>query len=85
MENNEIEKRDLYIEKITPQDILTNRTKKIALPLSQYECQKYIFNEIKKYIKDPNYYQIISFINFVARQLKILIKILFNSPRIILY
>ena len=34
------------------------------------ECQKLIFDIIKQKIKEPNYYQIISFINVLAVQLK---------------
>jgi hypothetical protein len=37
---------------------------------SAEECQKLIFNIIKEKIKNPNYYQIISFINVLAEQLK---------------
>ena len=38
--------------------------------LSNIDCQKLIFDIIKQKIKEPNYYQIISFINVLAVQLK---------------
>ena len=38
--------------------------------LSDIECQKLIFDTIKEFLKEPSYYQIISFINMFASQLK---------------
>ena len=46
------------------------KTIKNAKILSQEECQKIIFEEIKKTISHPNYYQITSFVDVLAKQFK---------------
>ena len=38
--------------------------------LSDLECQSLIFDTIKEFLKEPTYYQIISFINMLAVQLR---------------
>ena len=65
-----IDKNDLYFEKITPEDFFRYETKENAKILSQKECQQLIFEEIKKKIELPNYYQITSFIDVLATQFK---------------
>ena len=80
-QKDEINNYDLIIPKITPKDF-ENRTiefkkskKKVCISknatiLSQIICQKLIFNVIKENVAEPNYYQITSFINVLAVQLK---------------
>jgi len=62
LRNDEIDKIDLYFEKITPSDFLHYKTVRSAKSLSQNECEKLIFDETRQYIKEPNYYEIESFI-----------------------
>ena len=66
---DKIDKTDLFFDKITPEDFYHYKTKKNAQILSQKECQQLIFEEIKKKIEFPNYYQITSFIDILATQL----------------
>ena len=72
---------DLIIPNVTPvgweKRIITyKKTKKKintslkAIQLSSQECQKLIFDIIKETIPNPTYYQIISFVNILAVQLK---------------
>ena len=61
---------DLFFEDLTPQDFLSYNTLRIAEVLPQEECQILIFDEIKKSIDLPNYYQIKSFIDVLATQFK---------------
>ena len=72
---------DLIFPNITPVDFekdcyyIGKGRKKIstvmkAQYLSNIECQKLIFDSIKEKITEPTYYQIISFINVLALQLK---------------
>ena len=80
-QKDEINNYDLIIPKVTPKDF-ENRTlgfkksknkiciSKNAIKLSQIICQKLIFNVIKENVQEPNYYQITSFINVLAVQLK---------------
>ena len=70
LNEDEIDKTDLYFDKITPEDFYHYKTKKNAQILSQKECQQLIFKEIKKKIELPNYYQITSFIDVLATQFK---------------
>ena len=69
-ENNIIDIKNLFFETISPKDFLKNGKKYIeyAKILSQEECQKLIFDEIKTTIKNPNYYQITTFIDVLATQ-----------------
>ena len=60
--------RDLYFEGINENinsDNIINAT-----TLSQNVCQELIFSKIKEKIKNPNYYQISSFINVLGIQLR---------------
>ena len=68
LKNNIIDKNDLYFEKISPEVFSNYKTKYDATILSQEECQKLIFDEIKNTIKVPNYYQITNFINILAEE-----------------
>ena len=68
LKNNIIDKNDLYFEKISPEVFSNYKTKSDATILSQEECQKLIFDEIKNTIKVPNYYQITNFINILAEE-----------------
>ena len=64
---------DLFFVSITPESYLGpeySKTVKYARKFSQKECQDLIFNEIKKTIKEPNYYQITSFIDILSTQFK---------------
>ena len=64
---------DLFFENISPYSYLSpeyKSTVKYARKFSQKECQDLIFNEIKKDIKEPNYYQITSFIDILSTQFK---------------
>jgi len=65
-----IDKTDLYFDRITPEDFSNFEAKEDAQILSHKECQKLIFEEIKKSIFFPNYYQITSFIDILSTQLK---------------
>ena len=79
LKNDKINKFDLIFPNITPVDF-KNRTYKYkgktetttleAELLSQEECQQLIFSSIRETIGEPTYYQIISFINVLAVQLK---------------
>ena len=79
--NDEINNYDLIIPKVTPKDFenriieFKKSKKKVciskeATKLSQIVCQKLIFSVIKENVIEPNYYQITSFINVLAVQLK---------------
>ena len=68
LKNNIINEKDLYFEKISPDNFSEYKTKLDAVVLSQKECQELIFDEIKNTIKVPNYYQIKSFIDILAEQ-----------------
>jgi len=67
---NNINNNDLYFENITPPEFEHYDTRVNAQILSQNACQKLIFEEIKKKINLPNYYQIKSFIDVLATQFK---------------
>ena len=80
LKENKIDRNDFIFPKITP-DFFQNRfyidknknRKTTSLSpelISPEDCQKLIFGIIKEKIKEPNYYQIISFINVLAIQLK---------------
>ena len=60
--------RDLYFKGIN--DNLGLKTFSEAKVLSQSKCQELIFSKIKEKIKNPNYYQISSFINVLGMQLR---------------
>ena len=60
--------RDLYFEGINENIISDNIIN--ATTLSQNVCQELIFSKIKEKIKNPNYYQISSFINVLGIQLR---------------
>ena len=68
LKNNIINEKDLYFDKISPDNFVKYKTKQDAVTLSQQECQELIFDEIKNTIKAPNYYQIKSFIDILAEQ-----------------
>ena len=81
LKENKINEYDFVFKNITPEYILNSkfppkniykRPNTLLYPtkLSNIECQKIIFEVIKEKIKEPNYYQIISFINVLAIQLK---------------
>ena len=84
LKENKISDYDLIIPNITPEGIkemsktpiqLKKPKKKFvtaldAQILSQKECQDLIFELINSIIKDPTYYQIVSFINVLSIQLK---------------
>ena len=81
LNDNKINQFDLFFPKITPEIFLDNiimyknkkekvKTTIKAELLSDKECQDLIFKTIKERIKEPTYYQIISFINVLAIQLK---------------
>ena len=63
---NQINEKDIYFKNLSnnsyPNCI-------IAQPINQIECSKLIFENIN--IKNPNFYQIISFINLISEQLKL--------------
>ena len=66
-----LDKKDLYFKNISPEAFLLpeyQNTKIDAKLLSDKECQDLIFDEIKKDIPEPNYYQIISFIEVLSTQ-----------------
>ena len=76
LNNNKINEFDLIFPKLTPEHFKKRKFKnghKTSLEpevISPEECQKLIFEVIKKKIKEPNYYQINSFIKVLAVQLK---------------
>ena len=65
-----INNKDLFFEGLTPTMFNTFNSCKVAQCLDQKKCQDLIFTKIKKYIKEPNYYQIKSFIDILATQFK---------------
>ena len=66
-----LENKDLYFDTISDEAMLKNKETTIkAKILSQQECQQLIFEQIKEKIKEPNYYQISSFIDVLAVQFK---------------
>ena len=68
---NRIDKFDLIIPNVTPADLIINKKTPInAIEIPAQQCQKLIFDTIKEEINEPTYYQIISFINVLAVQLK---------------
>ena len=79
LKENNINEKDLIFPKITPEDFerryyffqkVKISTSIKAKLLADIECQNLIFDTIKEIIKEPTYYQIISFINMLASQLK---------------
>ena len=73
LNENKLDNVDLFFKDITPKIFKSYKTLKYAEKISQEECEKLIFHEIKKNgIDSPNYYQIKSFIDVLASQLKIL-------------
>ena len=72
LEDKTIDTKDLFFDKITPIDFkyLNMETIVEARILSQKECQRLIFQKIKETIKEPNYYQIKTFIDILATQFK---------------
>ena len=64
------DKYDLYFKGLTPEIFSSYKTKLDAQVISQKECEQLIFDEIKKTIDQPNYYQITSFIDVLATQFK---------------
>ena len=79
LKEDKINKFDLFFPGITPNDFenlyYIRKNKKFsttlkATLLSEVECQKLIFDEIKLFYKEPNYYQIMSFIKALSTQLK---------------
>ena len=69
-ERDGIDNFDLYFEGLTPTAFYGYNTRREAQILSQEECQKLIFQEIRNSIEHPNYYQIKSFIDVLATQFK---------------
>ena len=73
LKENKINGYDFIFPDITPVDFKKKEREKTSLKpelISAKECQNLIFEIIKNKIKEPNYYQIISFINVLAVQLK---------------
>ena len=79
LKENTLNQKDLIFPVITPEAIKTQvyfigkqsySTAEDARVLSQNECQELIFNIINANIKQPTYYQINSFIDVLAVQLK---------------
>ena len=79
LKENKINNFDLIFPKITPKDfekrnyfIKKNKysTSVKAELISDSECQKLIFDSIKDILEKPTYYQIISYINMLAAQLR---------------
>ncbi len=79
LKEKQINEKDLIFPGITPDDIKNQvyyfKKEKLstavdAIVLSQNECQKLIFDIIKTKIEQPTYYQINSFIDVLAVQLK---------------
>ena len=80
LKDKTINQNDLIFPGITPEDIKTQvyyinkkeySTAVDARVLSQAECEKLIFDIIKSNIEKPTYYQINSFIDVLAVQLKV--------------
>ena len=67
---NCINDNDIIFEGISPPDFLRSEHIHRVNILSQKECQKLIFEKINERIKQPNYYQITSFINLLGNQLR---------------
>ena len=65
-----VDTKDLYFDIISDESIRDYDTTEKAKILSQQECQTLIFEEIEKTIKQPNYYQISSFIDILGVQFK---------------
>ena len=81
LKEKKIDKFDLIFPNITPSDfknhiIYDKKNKEKINPsidakkITSVECQKLIFDVIKEQIPNPTYYQIITFINVLAVQLK---------------
>ena len=79
LKENKINEFDLIFPNITPSEFEKNfyyiKNKKYstsikATLLPDIECQELIFNEIKEFYREPNYYQITSFIKVLSIQLK---------------
>jgi hypothetical protein len=84
LKEKKIDTYDLIFPNITPEGYAKNEIKEDlkrknfdrkstalqAQLISNNECQELIFEAIKNKIQEPNYYQIISFINVLAVQLK---------------
>ena len=71
LQENKIDNFDLIIPNVTPVDLSRKRKNLInAIELPAQQCQKLIFDTIKETIHEPTYYQITSFINVLAIQLK---------------
>jgi len=79
LKEDKINNYDLFFPAITPSDFENRfyyiKKKKFsttlkATLLSDAECQKLIFDEIKLYFKEPNYYIISAFIKVLSTQLK---------------
>ena len=79
LKENKINEFDLIFPNITPSEFEKNfyyiKKKKYstsikATLLPDIECQELIFNEIKEFYREPNYYQITSFIKVLSVQLK---------------
>ena len=79
LKENKINDKDLIFPKITPKDFeghyYFSKKKKYSTSvkadlLSVLECQNLIFDSIKEFLEEPTYYQIISFINMLAAQLR---------------
>ena len=63
LKENRINEYDLIFEGITPKDLVNKKTSLKPELISAVKCQELIFEAIKNKIEEPNYYQIISFIN----------------------
>ena len=68
LKNNILTEKDIFFKGITPYEFSRNRI--VSEELSQSECQELIFEEIKKTINEPNYYQIKSFVDILTDQFK---------------
>jgi hypothetical protein len=68
-DKNGLNTRDVYFEGINP-FFRNSDTKIVAKIFPQKECQRLIFERIKRKIPKPNYYQITSFINVLGTQLR---------------
>ena len=89
LKENKIERHDLifpgitseYVEKQDYQERNKNKAPTSLKPkkIPSDQCQQLIFEIIRKKIKEPNYYQIMSFINVLAVQLKKLNKSIYIS------
>ena len=68
---NKIDIFDLFIPNVTPVDlIIDKRTLINSIEIPAQQCQTLIFDTIKETIHEPTYYQITTFINVLAVQLK---------------